>query len=161
MDDILLSSAVEAPSRASGFDAQILIILVVGIFVVAFLFFLVFAFRRMFRRPETVGLTREEVNRRWVEIEHLSEQGGIGAKMAVVEADKLLDGALRSIMMPGSTMGERLKAAGYKYPHIKDVWFAHKLRNQIAHETTFEPSRRELQQAIVEFKKALKVIGMM
>lgn len=161
MDDILLDSAVEAPSRASGFDVQMVIILVVGILVVVFLFFLIVVFRRMLRRPETTGLTREEVTRRWIEIEHLSEQGGIGAKMAVVEADKLLDGALRSMMMPGTTMGERLKVAGYKYPHIKDVWFAHKLRNQIAHETTFEPSRRELQSAIGEFKKALKVIGMM
>ncbi len=78
--------------------------------------------------------------------------------MAIVEADKLLDSSLKSMTIPGETLGERLKFASYKYPELRKVWFAHKLRNQLVHEASFEISVGQAKSALHEYKKALKVL---
>ncbi len=115
--------------------------------------------QRALRRSRFQGMTRKEVQARWDEIDRIATQGRMGSKMAIVEADKLLDAALKSMMLPGETMGERLKAASYKYPKISHVWFAHKLRNQIVHETDFEVGNVHARSALHAFKKALQEIG--
>jgi len=93
---------------------------------------------RYFTRPEMTGMNREQIRARWTEIRKTSEQGLMGAKLAIIEAYTLLYAGLKSMMFPGDTLGERLKVACYKYPKLRDVWPAHKLRNSIAHEVTFQ-----------------------
>lgn len=116
---------------------------------------------RALRRPDLHGLTRERVSHLWREIEKTSDNGLMGAKLAVIEADKLLDNALKSLMMPGETMGERLKTAGYKYPNIGRVWGAHRLRNQLVHDTTFEISTRQAKEALGDFRSAMRLLNVM
>lgn len=116
---------------------------------------------RKLRRPEMDGMTPERVKQLWGQIEHSAKQGTLGRKMAVIEADKLLDNVLRSMMLPGETLGERLKMAAYKYPKIKDVWNAHRLRNQLVHETSFELSEREANRALNDFEKTLKMLNVL
>ncbi len=131
-------------------------------FVLVLLVFVVFhRLLRALRRPDLHGLTRERVRTLWKEIEETADNGLIGAKLAVIEADKLLDNALKSLMMPGETMGERLKTAGYKYPQIGRVWGAHRLRNQLVHDTTFEISSRQAKEALHDFREALRLINVM
>lgn len=129
------------------------------ILLIAFFFLIaIIAFKRMFAKASLHGLTVEQIKRQWDEIEQISSQSRMGQKMAIVEADKLLDGVLKSMAMPGTTLGERLKFACYKYPDLKKVWFAHRLRNQLVHEATFEIGDRDARSAIGEYKKALKVL---
>ena len=156
MDEILLSSGLETEVASGDFSMWVILpIIIVGLVFVGIAIALI---RRMLNRPELHGLTREKIQEKWTEIEKISDTGLMGKKMAIVEADKLLDGALKSMMMPGDTMAERLKVASYKYPELKKVWFAHKLRNQIVHEPTFEISDRQGKSAIIEYRKALRVI---
>jgi len=108
-----------------------------------------------------VGLTREEMLRRWTELRKTSQQSMMGAKLALLEADNLLDSALKSLMMPGDTLGERLRVAGYKYPKLREVWWAHKLRNQLAHDASSQISQREVARALDDFEKALKLLNVM
>lgn len=82
--------------------------------------------------------------------------GDMGVKLAVIEADNLLDAALKSLVMPGDTLGERLKVACYKYPKLKNVWWAHKLRNNLVHDHSFRLHSSEAKRALGEFEKALK-----
>ncbi|MCR4278656.1 MAG: hypothetical protein NUV81_01990 [bacterium] len=110
---------------------------------------------------EMFGLTREEVRSRWQQIEQSSKQGAMGAKLAVLEADNLLDTALKSMTMPGNTLGERLKVASARFPEIRSVWWAHKLRNQIAHDSSFHIGTRQAEKALKEFERALKKLGVM
>jgi hypothetical protein len=110
------------------------------------------------RRPELHGLTPEKVRETWDQIEQMSNQGVMGAKLSVIEADKLLDGVLRSMIMPGETMGERLKSAAYKYKDINKVWVAHKLRNQMVHDSTFEITVPQAKRALKDFEAALKTL---
>lgn len=95
----------------------------------------------------------------WSEIEKTSQHGLMGAKLAVVEADKLLDTVLRKMHIPGETMGERLKVAAYKYPAISRVWPAHKLRNQLVHDATFEITQRQARSALKDFRDAFKALN--
>lgn len=103
---------------------------------------------------------REAMKGRWQEIENMVlASGEVSRKLAVVEADKLLDQALKTLAMPGMTLGERLKFAAYKYPQLKDVWWAHKIRNQLVHEASFHLERRMAIMAIKAYKVALKRLG--
>jgi hypothetical protein len=63
--------------------------------------------------------------------------------------------------MPGMTLGERLKMAQYKYPKLKNVWWAHKIRNQLVHEASFQLSTRMASQALDEFEKAFKILNLL
>jgi hypothetical protein len=59
-------------------------------------------------------------------------------------------------------MGERLRDAKRFFPSYADydnLWFAHKVRNNIAHETSHELGFAEAKRAMEYFKKALKVLG--
>ncbi|MFA5935684.1 MAG: hypothetical protein WC787_02435 [Patescibacteria group bacterium] len=116
---------------------------------------------RLFTRPEMYGLSREQVIERWKMIRQTAAQGQMGAKLAVMEADTLLDSALKSMNMPGMTLGERLRMAGHKYPKLKDVWWAHKIRNQLVHEATYQLSSRVAKQALDEYEKAFKILNLL
>lgn len=140
------------------FPLLVLFVLVVLFVLLGFAFF---KLKKALTRPEMYGMSRDEVAKRWIEVRKTSEQGIMGAKLAIFEADTLLDGALKSIMMPGDTLGERLKVAGYKYPNLRNVWWAHKLRNQLAHDSAFQISQREARRALDDFEKALKTLNVL
>lgn len=116
---------------------------------------------KQFKKPELFGITEEKVREMWEEIEDQADQSLMGAKLAVIEADKLLDNVLRSMSMPGDTMAERLKVAAYKYPKIREVWPAHKLRNQLVHDSSFQLSQKRAKRALNDFERALKTLNIL
>ncbi len=104
--------------------------------------------------------SRASMKRRWHEILELARQPGeVSLKLAVMEADKLLDQALKTLAMPGTTLGERLKFAAYKYPQLRQVWWAHKVRNQLAHEASYHLDRKMGIKALHGYRDALKLLG--
>ncbi len=132
--------------------------IILGVVAVAIVGILVQRILASMRRPDLHGLSRERIQSTWLEIEKSSGMGIMGAKLAVIEADKLLDGVLKSMLIPGETLGERLKAAQYSYPNIKNVWPAHKLRNQLVHDATFEITASQARRAMADFKSALHTL---
>lgn len=81
--------------------------------------------------------------------------------MAISEADKLLDAALQAIQLPGNNMGERLRAAETRWGRdfSNQVWRAHKLRNQLAHEVGVVLAPGQAGMAVNTFRQALKKLG--
>ena len=154
MDDLVVESSASFPW---GWAILAIVLVVLAIAVIIAVSQLI----RRLTRPEMHGLTREQVAERWKNIRQTSAQGQMGAKLAVMEADTLLDSALKSLSMPGTTLGERLKMACYKYPKLKDVWWAHKIRNQLVHESSFQLSQRMAGQALDEFEKAFKILNLL
>jgi len=152
MDDVIVGQTTQIP---------VMIWVFIGIVVLAAFVFAIVKIKKLLTRPEMYGMTREEVQRRWKQILETSGQGMMGAKLAIMEADTLLDSALKSMSMPGTTLGERLKVACYKYPKLKDVWWAHKLRNQLVHEASFQTGPRQVRQALNEFERALKILNLL
>ena len=138
------------------------VVLVVAGLAIAFL--LLRGATRFFRRlfaPRIEGLDRGVIQARWNEIERAAAGGEVNLKFAVMEADALLDHALKSMAMPGKTLGERLRYAAYKYPNINRVWNAHRLRNQLAHEASSYLDPSLARKALKDFKDALQLLNVL
>ena len=78
--------------------------------------------------------------------------------MAIIDADKLLDEALKRRHYRGKTMGERLVSAQRDIVNNDSVWFGHKLRNKIVHEE-FRLNKTDVKRALEGFMMALKDLG--
>lgn len=103
---------------------------------------------------------KEEYQYLWMKVENgLAKENLASYNMAVVEADKLLDKAMCEMGVTGNNMGERLKRSGDKFSAVNAVWYAHKLRNQIAHEPGFNIKYEQARNALKTFKQALKDLG--
>ncbi|MBX4191025.1 hypothetical protein KW794_02970 [Candidatus Saccharibacteria bacterium] len=82
-----------------------------------------------------------------------------GMMLAVIDADKLLDEALRKHHFKGKTMGERLVSAQRIISDNDAVWYAHKLRNRLVHEPNVRLKKKEAQTALAGFKQGLMDLG--
>lgn len=79
--------------------------------------------------------------------------------MAVIEGDKLLDRAMMEMGVPGKTMADRMKKVGNNFSSESSVWYAHKLRNKIAHEHGFSVEYTQAKHALGVYRTALKDLG--
>lgn len=97
---------------------------------------------------------------KWLKIENgLTKADTRSYNFSVLEADKLLDKALKEMGVPGQSMGEKLKKLGNRLPNLNQIWYAHKLRNQIVHESDFQISYDDAKRALKIFRQALKNLG--
>ena len=106
------------------------ILLLVGVLIVAVVgvIYLTWASKR---RPI---LDQAKYQAHWLQIEHaISRDNEASWQLAIMNADKLLDQALRERRFNGKTMGERMKSAQTVWKNANHVWSAHKIRNQLAH----------------------------
>ena len=115
-----------------------------------------------------IGLTKkgshnlnvDKYRLRWLQIEQqLKKDEPSSYHLVVLNADKLLDQALRERGVRGTTMGERMKNIKDTWSNANSVWTAHKLRNQIAHETDVNVGYDDARRALAGFKQALKDVG--
>ncbi len=105
-------------------------------------------------------LNKEEYRTKWLRIESsLKKNNESSYHLAILNADKLLDAALKELRYKGQTMGERLKSASAAFSNKNAVWSAHKLRNRIAHETDVKIDYTNARRALASFKQSLKDIG--
>lgn len=130
--------------------------------VIAFIFLIYRAYKAVtvFFKSREYDLDKSGIKKRWQEIESmLNRPGEMNYKLAVMEADKLLDFILKSMSMAGKDMGERIRFATFKYGRLRKVWWAHVLRNQLVHEATFSLDRATAKRAIKTFRHALEELG--
>ncbi|MEP6710137.1 MAG: hypothetical protein ABJA64_00265, partial [Candidatus Saccharibacteria bacterium] len=106
------------------------------------------------------SLNIEKYRVKWLSIEQqLKRDEESSYHLTVLNADKLLDQALRERGLKGNTMGERMKAASQTWSNANSVWGAHKLRNQIAHESEVRVQYDDARRALAAFKQGLKDLG--
>lgn len=103
-------------------------------------------------------LNKEFYQERWQEVMKLA-QSESGWVQALIEADKLLDDALKKSGYRGKTMGERLVSASRAFSNKDSTWAAHKLRNRVVHETTVKLRANHIHGAIKAFGRSLKDLG--
>ena len=98
---------------------------------------------------------------RWEEItRHLDSVKETEWKFAIIEADKLVEDALKKAGFPGVGLGERLSnISPDQLQSRNDVWEAHKLRNRIVHEINYFLRYTEAKHAIEQYSRALKELG--
>jgi len=82
-------------------------------------------------------------------------------KLAIIEADVILDEALKSFGYQGVSVGERLKdTAPAKLLSINDAWQAHKIRNQIAHsDADFILTKKIAEDTIKQYRRVFTELG--
>lgn len=103
------------------------------------------------------GLDRTYYLDSWqkIHIKSLSEETWA---LAVIDADKLLDHALKKRNFSGQTMAERMVSAKNVFSRRQLVWESHKYRNQIVHEEV-KISEKKVNAALIGFRAALKDLG--
>jgi hypothetical protein len=76
------------------------------------------------------------INPRWQSIEtHIESQNENDWRLAIIDADIMLDELLDNLSVTGETIGDKLKRVEKSdFNTIDNAWEAHKVRNQIAHE---------------------------
>ncbi len=109
---------------------------------------------RRFARP----LNRNYFETRWRELLEIVKTPE-GMMLAIINADKLLDEALKKKGYKGKSMGERLVAAQRDLSNNDGVWFAHKLRNRLVHEPEFRLRKNDAKNALAGIKQGLKDLG--
>jgi hypothetical protein len=79
--------------------------------------------------------------------------------LAVIDADSLVDEALKRRLFKGKTTGERLVAAQHDLSNNEAVWFGHKLRNRIGSEDVRKLKKQDILNALGGFRQALRDLG--
>ncbi len=126
------------------------------LFFVAILLIAVTVFA-LISRARGNSLNVEKYRSDWLKIERsLVKDNEASYHLSILNADKLLDRALRESGFKGKTMGERMKSASKTWSNANLVWMAHKLRNQIAHETNVQIQYDTARRALGAFKQGLK-----
>jgi len=116
---------------------------------------------------------RKEENKKYEYKEPVSKKGGIATerwdlvqkhvssanendwRLAIIEADSILDDLVKKMGYEGESLGDRLKAADIgDFKSIQNAWEAHKVRNRIAHDgSEFEITNREARRVLGLYEK--------
>lgn len=134
--------------------------LLIIVFVVAVLAIATVILFLISRQPTRSKLNREFYQVEWLKLSNAFRSDDSGTyELAVINADKLVAKALEELRIPGQNMGERLKVSTKRFSNLDALWAAHKLRNQVVHETNVQLTSNQVKQALVQFKQALKDLG--
>lgn len=84
-------------------------------------------------------------------------------KLAIIEADIILDDTLKKQGYAGNSLGERLKSmSSHQFASLNDAWEAHKVRNRIAHEgSDFVLTKRIAQETIMRYQRVFQELGVL
>lgn len=107
-------------------------------------------------------VVREAKNRKWEKIVAYSNSGNSADwRLAVMEADVMLEELLQTAGYRGVSVGEMLKSVDKnEFSTIDAAWEAHKVRNSVAHSGgDFQLNERETKRVIALFEEVFKEFG--
>ncbi len=108
---------------------------------------------------EEVGGSKNE---RWSKtLSYLFSQHASDWKLAIIEADSMLENLMDQLGFRGETLGDRLKLANQEnFPNLTKAWEVHTVRNRIAHEgLAFELSQHEAKRVIALYEQIFHEYG--
>ena len=112
--------------------------------------------------PSDDVLVAETKNSRWEKIvAYSNSKSDSDWRLAIMEADIMLEELLKKSGYPGGSVGEMLKAVDRnEFSTIDSAWEAHKARNSIAHSGgDFQLNERETKRIISLFKEVFVEFG--
>jgi hypothetical protein len=106
---------------------------------------------------------RKTFEAKWSKIKKRLKKGWEAElKLAIIEADNLLDEVLKNMGYPGNTLGERLDQIDINViDNLDEVWRAHRIRNNIVHDPDYYLSLNEAEEAIEIFEKTFKKLELL
>lgn len=111
------------------------------------------------RLREDVGGSKNE---HWGQVlNYLFSQHKSDWKLAIIEADTMLEDLLDQMGFRGENLGEKLKSADQdNFPQLTVAWEVHTIRNRIAHEgLAFELSQHEAKRVIALYEQIFHAYG--
>ena len=141
---------------------------VLGVFV---LVVIIYSLVRIFeiqakRKEESMQVISVEPegseNKRWEFVQNkINSENPSDWRLAIIEADLILDDLLVDLVPAGEDMGDRLKKvnpAGFR--SLNSAWEAHKVRNSIAHAgSDFSLSKTEAKRVIAMYEEVFHEFG--
>jgi hypothetical protein len=120
----------------------------------------------MHNKTESEKHLREDVggskNERWSKtLNYIFSQHASDWKLAIIEADSMLDGLLDQLGFHGENLGDKLKMANQdNFRELSTAWEIHTIRNRIAHEgLAFELSQHEAKRVISLYEQIFHNYG--
>ena len=106
----------------------------------------------------TSAVEQAPKNAKWDKvIAHINATSEGEWKLAVIEADIMLDELLDVLGYHGETMADKLKAVEPSdFDTLQSAWEAHKVRNQIAHESGLVLSEHEAKRVIGLYRSVFR-----
>lgn len=101
-------------------------------------------------------------NPQWIKtLGYLFSQHASDWKLAIIEADAMLDSLMSQLGFKGETLGDKLKSATQdKFHSLTSAWEVHTVRNRIAHEgAAFEFSQHEAKRIIALYEQIFREFG--
>jgi len=156
------------PSLNSLYEILRVIIIVLDIIL---LITFIYAFRRLLHYRPPLNLQSEPrrrvftlgealVKERWEKIlKKISVGTPDSMALAVIDADKLVDDALKSLGLEGKHMADRLgQLSPDELKTFDRVWRAHRLRNELVHSPDYKLTYGEAERALSDFEEFLKEV---
>ncbi len=94
-------------------------------------------------------------NQKWLTVlEHINSGNPADWRLAIIEADNMLDNLTVELGLVGENLGERLKnASPNHFKSLDSAWEAHKIRNRVAHDgLAYHLSYREAKKTIENYE---------
>jgi len=104
-------------------------------------------------------IAEERINKRWEKVQKFIMSPNMSDwKLAILEADVMLEEMVDQIGYPGESLGEKLKNVERSdFTTVDLAWEAHKIRNALAHEgSDFLLTHREALRVVGLFEKVFK-----
>jgi hypothetical protein len=101
-------------------------------------------------------------NQHWGKVlGYLFSQHSSDWKLAIIEADAMLEKLMDQLGFRGETLGDKLKSANQdNFPQLTIAWEVHTIRNRIAHEgLAFELSQHEAKRIIALYEEIFHPYG--
>lgn len=101
-------------------------------------------------------------NERWKKtLSYLFSQHSSDWKLAVIEADAMLESLMDQLGFKGVNLGDKLKGATQeKFHGLSSAWEVHTIRNRITHEgASFELSQHEAKRVIALYEQIFREFG--
>lgn len=101
-------------------------------------------------------------NPRWMQTLHyLFSNNESDWKLAIIEADSMLDSLMDQLGFRGESLGEKLKSATQdSFRNLSIAWEVHTIRNRIAHEgLAYEISQHEAKRIIAIYERIFRDYG--
>ncbi len=111
---------------------------------------------REFHFAEPALHDKERKNEQWeVVLSHVNSHSESDWRLAILEADNMLEDMVRTLGYAGESLGEKLKGVEQSdFTTIQSAWEAHKVRNQIAHDgVKFLLTQREAKRIVGLYEK--------
>jgi len=150
----------------------IIIYVLIGLNIGMFAFFIYSFYNGWKLRPQisigkkvkkTFTLRDAIFKERWMTIEkQFSPNSSESIKLSIIEADKLVDDALKQIGLKGEHMADRLdQLSEDDIFSLPGIWRSHRLRNSIVHTPGFEVRPQTAEKALEAYRAFLMEIGVL